>query len=645
MTGRVVRTLARLLVAGAALLVLGAAPPAAALPDLPDIPIPGFSDCKDAPTLDVPGRGIAGFFSGPPKKLPPTADPFEKDATTTIYEQYGYAGLRWNTYDLGCGPDAMRRPDAVVGTAISNWIMQAPLALTALTGSVTEVAFQPTFLGVFDPITEQVSDALHQNLFVSWIPAVIAILGLLVILRARRNALASTAGAIGWALVVILLATALLRWPLAAGQAADATVTSTLGAVVSKLDGHADVEPGTAVASHIGASLHYRAWLAGTLGSADSATAKKYGPELFKAQALTWSESAEIQKDPESGAKIIEQKRETWKEIASKVQREDPEAYEHLTGTRSETRVGYAALAALGTFLALPFLLLSALLLLGCFLIVRLAVMLFPAFAVLGAFPASRGLVIGLGRTVGSAVVNSIIFGIGAGVTILVIGILFHPGEGTPAWLGLVLMPLFSFVMWVALKPFRRLTAMVSPNDNHFGRMAGSIGSAANTGRSWTKRIALTGLGAAAGGAAGAAAATKVTAEEPSAPPERAEARTGSPVPPQPTHAALPAAKGRHGPPSELALPPAPDPGGAPGSSPEAKHRAGHEVPPAVTPVGAAHEPSALPEGFVPKPTSEGVPAPPTEAEWIEGEDVYAIYVPDANDGPTHDAYPSAEEV
>ena len=70
---------------------------------------------------------------------------------------------------------------------------------------------------------------------------------------------------------------------------------------------------------------------------------------------------------------------------------------------------------------------------LGCFLIVRLAVMLFPAFAVLGAFPASRGLVTGLGRTVGAAVVNAIIFGIGAGVTVAVLGILFHPGGGAPA--------------------------------------------------------------------------------------------------------------------------------------------------------------------------------------------------------------------
>ena len=35
-------------------------------------------------------------------------------------------------------------------------------------------------------------------------------------------------------------------------------------------------------------------------------------------------------------------------------------------------------------------------------------------------------------------------------------------------------MPLFSFIMWLALKPFRRLTTMVNPNSDHFGGTHGS---------------------------------------------------------------------------------------------------------------------------------------------------------------------------
>ena len=483
--------------------------------------IPGFSDCKDSPVPEMPGRGVAGFFAGEPDDLPPAGDPFEAESTTTIYEQYGYAGLRWHTYDLGCGPDATRHPEAVIGTAVSNWLMQLPIALTAMTGSITQAAFAPTFLSAFDSSLEGVSTALHDSLFVSWIPFVFAALGLLIIFKARRASMASSAAAVGWALIVVLIAAALFRWPVEAGRAADATVTETLGAVVSRLDGNgSDIDPGTAVASSVNESILYRVWVAGTLGSPDSRTARKYGPALFDAHALTWREARVLERDPDRGKEIIEHKQEQWETVADKIEDEDPEAYEYLQGMHSETRVGYAILATLGVFFALPFLLMSALLLIGCFLIVRLAVMFFPAFATLGAFPATRGLITGLGRIVGAAVVNSIVFGIGAGITIALLGILMQPGGGAPSWLGIVLMPLFSFIMWTALKPFRQLTSMVSPQDSLVRRTHRP---------SWVRRLTYAGVSAATGGtAAGIAAGIVSNGEETPEPPDapdRAEAR------------------------------------------------------------------------------------------------------------------------
>ena len=168
--------------------------------------------------------------------------------------------------------------------------------------------------------------------------------------------------------------------------------------------------------------------------------------------------------------------------------------------------------------------------------------MIFPAFAILGLFPASRGLVLGLGRTVGAAVVNAIIFGIGAGITVAVLGILFHPGGGAPGWLSLVLMPLFSYIMWVALRPFRRLTTMVHPDRDHFGDLAGSLGNAAHTGGRWAKQLAALGFTAASGGATAAATAAALEDDQlRPAPPERAEARP-TPAPPVHTPLALPAA-------------------------------------------------------------------------------------------------------
>src|SRR3712207_904259 len=162
-------------------------------------------DCKESPTPDMPRQGLASFFGPKPDTLPPEEDPFAEGATTTVYEQYGFAGLRWSTYDLGCGPDAARNPEAVIGTAVSNWVMNLPVALSSLTASLTEASFRPSFLDVFDPTLTRVSTALHDSLFSRWLPAVIAVLGLLLLIKARGLALTSSIGAVMWALFVIIV--------------------------------------------------------------------------------------------------------------------------------------------------------------------------------------------------------------------------------------------------------------------------------------------------------------------------------------------------------------------------------------------------------------------------------------------------------
>ncbi|ROR91820.1 hypothetical protein [Nocardioides aurantiacus] len=614
------------------LLVLGGAPASAvddpAVPDplLPQVPLPdlpGVSDCKDAPSPESPGMGVAGLFTREPAQLPPAADPFAEGSSTTIFEQYGYAGLRWHTYDLGCGPDALRQPDAVIGTAVSNWVTQIPVALTALTGSLTQVAFKPSFLGGFDPVVARVSTALHDSLFANWAPVVLGVLGLSMIAMARRRAFSSTATAAAWALLVLVLATVLFRWPVAAGQVADATVTSTVGEVVGRLDGDpTTTDPGMAVASQVQETIMYRAWLAGTLGDADSATAVKFGPDLFKAQALTWREAAAAESDPERAKEIFEAKQERWMEVADQIKERDPEAYENLRGTRSETRVGYALLSAVATCLSLPFLLLAALLMLGCFMIVRLAVMLFPAFAVLGLFPAASGLVTGIGRTVAAAVVNAILFGVGAGVTVAVLGILFNPGSGSPAWLGLVLMPLFTFVMWQALRPFRRLGSMVNPNGNHLGSVNDSFGRVGRRAKQRGRQLVVASTAALTGGAsAGAAAAAassgaKDTADDPV---PRAEAMSAPPVVPAQRKLTddAAAATSRRAPDTR-----------APTEQPRPPARSTARVAGVLDAPSASPPVRELPEGFVPRPMSRGVPPPPIEPEWYDGEAVYPIYRP-----------------
>ncbi len=267
-------------------------------------------------------------------------------------------------------------------------------------------------------------------------------------------------------------------------------------------------------AANVHEALLYENWLAGTFGDTDSAAARAYGPAIFDAQALTWREAAELRADPERGQEIVEAKREKFAETAEKIKEADPDAYEYLIGKRPDDRLGYAMLAGFGAVCALPFLIVSALLVLGAFLVVRFAVMLFPAFATLGVFPAARGLVIGVGRTVAAALINGTIFGVAAAVAVRGMGIILDPSSGLPGWLALVLMLLSTLVMWIATKPFRRLTSMVPAGSNLFGGAAGGLGETARSGGRWVRKVGTTATAAAVGNVAAVGAATAMATDD-----------------------------------------------------------------------------------------------------------------------------------
>jgi len=122
-------------------------------------------------------------------------------------------------------------------------------------------------------------------------------------------------------------------------------------------------------------------------------------------------------------------------------------------------------------------------------------VMLFPAFATLGVFPTMRSLVTGIGNTMAAALINAVVFGIGAAVTVKGIGVLLSPDSSLAPWLDVILVLLLTIVMWVALRPFRRLSLMVSSSRNHFGAATGAAGGVTRGAARFGGRIITTALG------------------------------------------------------------------------------------------------------------------------------------------------------
>lgn len=603
----------------------------------------------ESPTPEMPGRGISGWFIDPPTNIPPMGkeDKFTADGVPR-FETYAMSGMHWAAYDLGTGPDVARAPDAVIGTMVGNWIFDSVKFGVGITAAVTNAAYDPSYLGVFDDLIRRTVNVLRTSIFGPWIGVTLAMIGVMLLWRSRKAQMNAAVKTTAWAILVIVAVSVVFSYPVKAASSADGVVGEVLGSVHDGISGDTSTDPSAAAAQNLYYALLWRQWLVGNFGSADSVAAKKFGADLFDAQSLTWSEAAVLDKELEQRAtncqnitgydpqcfskpKIITDKEEAWKDIANDIQSFDPDGYEYLTGKQSANRVWAAMIAFLAALCVLPLLFMSAILIIASYLIVRLAVMMFPAIAVVGVIDAMSGLVKGVLNVVGAAIINCLVFGIGAAINMLGVTVLLSPQANIPTWLGILLSGLLALVMWFALKPARRLTSMMSPNRNVMADTAGSIRSAGNS---------VTGI---AKTAAGVAIGTKIADDDEDDKAERGESFTAPAPVPTTAPTVAPAAA-----PAPVAEPapagPAPEVEGVPAPS------AIPAVPvPIPVGVGAAVPPAVEADTVTDTPTlNSATPVPGSEVDvpdYSPTEHAEPLYVPGSGDRPeTVDALPDMVE-
>lgn len=557
-------------------------------------------DCRTEPVPEAPGRGLSGWVTAAPTPLPPEGARLFTPDGVPVYEQWGLAGMRWHAYDLGCGGDWVRAPDAMIGTMLANWTLEGSKFGVGVTNALTRVAFEPNFLNVFDPLISNAVDTLNRVLFSRWVPVFLVIAGVLLLWRATRLHLGGAAMVVAWALLVMAAATVIVNWPVKAGSFVDQGVGQVVGGVHNGINGNRSASPADAATQSVYYAVLWEQWKTGQFGDADSAIAREYADDMFSAQTLTWRQARIVENDPDGeGQEIIDRKQDRFYAVAEDIKDEDPDAYLYVTGKRSDARVGAAFMAAFAALCVLPMLLMSALLIIAAYMIVRMAVMLFPAIATVGVAWTFRGLVQGVANVAMAAVINCVVFAIGGAINVLAIGIVLSPSSRLPTWLGCVLAALCSLVIWFALKPFRRLTKMASPNHDVVGETSNTIRSMGSKVGGLVKTGA---VAAASGGAAGAAAGAVLADDAEEKPAQQAKRPRAegysAPEPTTPLPSAVPAA------PSPAALPagstpapaaqagaPTPPVAPAPTSLPQAPHVYG--APPAALPPGATGHPPA----------------------------------------------------
>lgn len=508
-----IRRLLAVVLTGLIFLVVSAGPASAiGLGDLPGL---GSLDCKTSPTPNLPGMGMPAVFDG-----------HQAGTGSSTYATHGYAGLSWSTYDLGClVPGAVADTGATIDTFLGNMALGTAVTLVGLADGLHNFAAGPSFASALDPIAISLTQGVSGAVYTPWIGVSLAVLALVLLVGAHRGNLSGVVSSVGWALLVMAVAAGVLSYPLAASHAAQAVITGTVGQVNQTMLGeapHATADPTAARAELIVDTVLYPQWVRGELGRPDSAVAQKYGRRLYDDQAYSWADV------PPSKAATTA-RADDFKATAAQVEKQDPAAYQYLTGhARGRTGPGLMALA--GVLLTILFPIVADLLVLGALDIIALVCILFPALAVIGLHPRTSGVIKGILNAAGAALINSVVFSIGAAIAYRAAGVLLNT-PAIPQWLGLLACGVVCVVLWAVLKPFRRLTAMVGAGYSPARNIADQTQAHRASVWGMAKRI-----GATAGGAKiGSEAGTKEALQE-----DRQHQRVEEWSRPEPDQAVLP---------------------------------------------------------------------------------------------------------
>ncbi|TDC82326.1 MFS transporter [Micromonospora sp. KC606] len=442
--------------------------------------------CRNAPVPSAPDSGLAGWFASRPEssKFP---------GPKGLYSDYGYAGYSFNTYDLdeGCASTILH-PDYKFTTTVANGEFMVATAIVGASNALRERAWDPRAMWNWaDPLVEKATKAVYQKVFSVFGIVTLCVVGLYLLWRSRQSDMSNAMTTAGWALLVMVAVTALAAWPVKSANIADGTLITSLGVVHEAVGPAArdtpadqcddpnpeaceDNRPPAVRASDTAAeSMLYRNWLRGVLGSADSETAKKYGPALYDAKSLSWEETQKLRQNPETRPATIKAKQQQWARVAEQISREDEEAYEYLKGTRDMDRIGSGFIAVLAALLFAMFDLTASLLVLLGFLIFRWAVIAAPILGTIGLLrPASAGLR-RLGNAVVAAVFNIAIFGTGAAIYLFAVDLIMSTPT-LPGWLQVVLVWLCGVVGWLLLRPYRRITQLGGKDSSEAVSSAGS---------------------------------------------------------------------------------------------------------------------------------------------------------------------------
>lgn len=437
--------------------------------------VPALGDCKDAP---MPARPLGNPMAPGKPHNSTQRDPFAKDSEVTIAQAYGN-GYSWVTYDNGCKPGDGMLPS--VFTGLANMGLEFPSTWVAWGREFqTSVLTPDSWIGKADPAIAAATTSVAEGFWFPWLPVAGLVVVSILFFRSRSGDFANVMTGLGWSFIVLVIVSWVVNYPTEAPRVLDdgiATATTAVGNAfsgepskpdavssedekrIARGDTPKENKGAAALAAmerqwdEIDRQTSYRTWLTGALGDADSATAKKYGPQIFKATHFTWEENEQYNDDPDGeGKKIVERKQKSFEEAANKVKDEDPIAYDYLTGNRYMERIGVSITGAFVTVVCVAFLLLASVGLAAAYVVVRLIVPFAPAAGPIFLIDAFRNMVMDKVKRVAALIVMGPIYLI-VGLVVLKINSAILGAEGLALIWKIFCIGMVGWMAWKLTKP------------------------------------------------------------------------------------------------------------------------------------------------------------------------------------------------
>lgn len=432
----------------------------------------GGFDCKDVPSPEFPNEVLETTFDSTSAE--------RSSSGGTGYETYGWAGLKWHTYDLGCGEDLVRAPGAVGDTTLGNTFLTIGKSMAAAafwlddqtkTGQAAEDAGVESALAKFDQIVFSITEGM-RGIYGQWLGIALSLVAAIILWKALNSDAAGITKTVGVAAAGLALGALMVGAPQKALEVADDTFGSLITETQDQIfavqfgdtsDGGTLTGGSTDPRNVLIDKIFLPDWRKGWFGTNyDPEDTAKLGPDLRDALAFTYEQQQEVKDDPKAQEKLAEEKADKFESIVDKLDSDYQLSYRQFQGKDSgRTSTGFMAMIKM----SMPALLWigASLLKLVALLSIRFTVLFSPVwipFAIAAAGWLSRIL-----RMLGTAYMWGVAGSVIVALYLMALVQLYVNANGSVdgSW-RLWFMVVLTVVCWAIMRPFKRMSQTFSQN-------------------------------------------------------------------------------------------------------------------------------------------------------------------------------------